>query len=197
VRRPPRRMILVAIGALAVTGILALGVVHVATYALVGKLVFERPSDLPPGDVVVVLASGARPRGPSDAAVERLNTALELLRSGYSDKVLLSGQSFEVEAMRRFLTDRGVAAAAITMDGESERTFDTCDRLKNVYGLGPVVLVSQAEHVARAVFTCRELGVPAVGLVAPAFDGAAFWVYRAHELAALPLAWWEIYARPR
>jgi vancomycin permeability regulator SanA len=190
-------MILVVVGALALSGVLAVGLVHVATYALVGKLVFDRPSDLPPGDVIVVLASGARPRGPSDAAVGRLNTALELLRSGYSDRVLLSGQSFEVESMRRFLTDRGVATAAITLDEESVRTFDTCDRLKNVYGIGPVVLVSQAEHVARAVFTCRELGVPAVGLVAPAFGGTAFWLYRAHEIAALPLAWWEIYARPR
>jgi vancomycin permeability regulator SanA len=196
-RHPVRRMILVAIGALAVSGIVALGVIHMTTYALVGKLVFDRPSDLPPGEVIVVLASGAQRRGPSDAAVERLNTALALLRSGYSDRVLLSGQYFEVDAMRRFLTDRGVAAASITMDEGSERTFDTCDRLKSVYGLGAVVLVSQAEHVARAVFTCRELGVPAVGLVAPPFGGAAFWVYRAHEVAALPLAWWEIYARPR
>jgi vancomycin permeability regulator SanA len=60
-----------------------------------------------------------------------------------------------------------------------------------------VVLVSQAEHVIRAVFTCRELGVRAVGLVAPAFDGTAFWLYRAHEVAALPLAWWEVYVRSR
>jgi vancomycin permeability regulator SanA len=190
-------MILVIIGAVAVCGILAIGFVHLATNVLVGKLVFERAGDLPPGDLVVVLASGARPRGPSDAAVGRLNTALALLRSGYSDRVLLSGQPFEVEAMRRFLADRGVATAAIMIDDGSDRTFDTCDRLKTFYGLGSVVLVSQAEHVARAVFTCRELGVPAVGLVAPAFDGAAFWAYRAHELAALPLAWWEIYARPR
>jgi vancomycin permeability regulator SanA len=189
-------MILMTLGAIALSGIIAVAFVHVATYAMVGKLVFDRASDVPRSDLIVVLASGAQPRGPSDAAVERLNVALEVLRSGNTDRVMVSGQPFEVNAMRRFLVDRGVASAMITTDDGSDRTFDTCERLRKD-GLRAVVLVSQAEHVARAVFTCRGLGVTAVGLVAPAFDGPAFWLYRAHELAALPLAWWDVYARPR
>ena len=189
-------MILMTLGAIAVSGIFAVVFVHVATYAMVGKLVFDRANDLPPSDVIVVLASGAQRRGPSEAATLRLNVALEVLRSGTVNRVIVSGQPFEVDAMRRFLTDRGVAPSMIGIDDGSDRTFDTCDRLRKD-GPGAVVLVSQAEHVARAVFTCRVLGVAAVGVVAPAFDGPPFWWYRAHELAALPLAWWDVYARPR
>jgi len=190
-------MALLAVGGLAVVAAASLAFVHVATHALVSELVFERASDVPPRHVVVVLASGARPTRPSDAAVGRLTAALDLLRRGTADHVLLSGQSFEVDAMRRFLTDRGVPPSAIIVDSGSDRTLDTCDRLKTVYGLSSVVLVSQAEHVVRAVFTCREVGVPAIGLIAPAFEGLAFWRYQAHELAALPLAWWDISVRPR
>ena len=195
-RRVVRSAVLV-VGGLALAAATSLTIVHVATHVLVNELVFERASEVPPRQVAVVLASGARPSRPSDAAIERLTAALDLMTRGGADKVLLSGQTFEVEAMRRFLAERGVPPSKIVVDTGSDRTLDTCDRLRTVYGLSSVVLVSQAEHVVRAVVTCRQIGVPAIGFVAPNFQGMAFWRDRAHELAALPLAWWDVSVRAR
>jgi vancomycin permeability regulator SanA len=55
-----------------------------------------------------------------------------------------------------------------------------------------VTIVSQAEHLTRAVYTCEKLGLDAIGVVAPDFPGPALWTYRFRERAAVLLAWWEV-----
>jgi vancomycin permeability regulator SanA len=53
------------------------------------------------------------------------------------------------------------------------------------------LVVSQADHAARATFTCRRLGVDADGVAAPEFTGDRLIVYWIRERFALVLAWLE------
>jgi vancomycin permeability regulator SanA len=162
------------------------------TYARVGKDLYSDPRAIPPTDFVMVLASGASRTRPSEAATLRLDATLILLHASGPRTVLLSGQPFEVDAMQRYLLDRGVKSDSIMVDDGSTRTAESCDRAKRVFGAHSVTVVSQAEHVARAVYTCELLGLDANALIAQDFGGTPFLTYRLHELVALPLAWWEL-----
>ena len=55
-------------------------------------------------------------------------------------------------------------------------------------------MISQTEHLTRAVYTCDKLGLDAIGVIAPDFPGPALWTYRLRERAAVLLAWWEVNA---
>jgi vancomycin permeability regulator SanA len=71
---------------------------------------------------------------------------------------------------------RGVPGSAITRDYAGFDTYDTCIRARDVFGVTGAVVVTQDFHVSRAVFTCRELGIDAVGLAIPD------WSFREDEL---------------
>jgi len=55
-----------------------------------------------------------------------------------------------------------------------------------------VTVISQAEHLTRAVYLCDKLVLDAIGAVAPDFSGPGLWTYRLRERAAVVLGWWEV-----
>jgi vancomycin permeability regulator SanA len=55
-----------------------------------------------------------------------------------------------------------------------------------------LIIVSQELHMARAVYTCRRLGIDADGVVAPEFTGERVLVYQIRERFALVFAWLEV-----
>ena len=57
-------------------------------------------------------------------------------------------------------------AADIQPDYAGRRTYDTCYRARSIFQLESAVLVTQDFHLPRALFTCRSLGVQAVGVTA-------------------------------
>ena len=65
-------------------------------------------------------------------------------------------------------------------------TYDTCVRARDVFGVHELLLVSQEYHLARAVATCRAVGVDAVGVSDTSVQGISnFWAYgTAREYAA-------------
>ena len=46
--------------------------------------------------------------------------------------------------------------------------------------------------MARAVYTCRRLGIDADGVVAPEFTGDRLLIYQLRERLALVFAWFEV-----
>jgi SanA protein len=68
--------------------------------------------------------------------------------------------------MMDYAISRGVPAEDVQPDYAGRRTYDTCYRAKAVFQLDSAVLVTQAFHLPRALFTCRNLGVEAVGVSA-------------------------------
>jgi vancomycin permeability regulator SanA len=131
---------------------------------------------------------------PSPALVNRLDTSIQLYRAGKVQALLMSGGNgnLETSAMRRYALAAGVPDDAIKLDDGGVRTLSSCQRARDVFHATKVTVISQAEHLTRAVYICDKLGLDAIGVVAPDFPGPALWTYRLRERAAVLLAWWEV-----
>ena len=133
-------------------------------------------ADVPSRAVAIVLGAGIRRDGTlSPFLSDRVGAAVALYRTGKVRHLLMSGDNGrhdydEVSAMRRAAVERGVPAHAVTLDYAGFSTYDSCYRAKAVFGVTGAVVVTQAYHLRRAVYTCRELGVDAVGLGLPDWD---------------------------
>ena len=156
---------------------------------------YRSAADAPPRDVVLVPGAEVYPDGrPSPALASRLDVAAALYRAGTVRTVLMSGGqgTFEVDAMTAYAVRAGVAPNAIVRDPNGERTYDSCVNARERFGARSLAIVSQEDHVARAVYTCRRLGLDAIGVTAEDFTGDRYLVYRLREPFALLLAWWQV-----
>jgi vancomycin permeability regulator SanA len=136
---------------------------------------------VPERPVAVVLGAGVFGNEPSPTLATRLDGAIELLRAGKVDHLLMTGDNSrpdydEVTAMRDYAIRRGVPGDAITRDYAGFDTYDSCIRARDVFGVRAAVVVTQDFHLAREVFTCRSVGIDAVGLAVPD------WAFRSERL---------------
>jgi SanA protein len=102
---------------------------------------------------------------------DRLETAVELYKSGKVDKLLLSGDHGqttydEVNAMLAYVRQRGVADEDAFTDHAGFSTYDTMYRARDVFEVRSALVVTQGFHLTRAVYTARVLGIDAVGVAA-------------------------------
>ncbi|GGT18093.1 SanA/YdcF family protein [Streptomyces kurssanovii] len=138
-------------------------------------------AEAPARDVAVVFGAGLWQGRPSPYLAHRLDTAAELYRTGKVKVVLVTGDNSRVEydepdAMRTYLTERGVPDDRIVSDYAGFDTWDSCVRAKEIFGVERALLVSQGFHIRRAVALCRSAGVEAYGVgVAEPHD--ATWYY--------------------
>lgn len=161
--------------------------------ALLGHLYADAAS-APTATVTLVLGAEVYADGrPSPALESRLDVAIELLRSGKTNVLLMSGGngSVEIDAMRAYVVAREVPSEIVIGDPAGERTISSCQSARAMFPGARVLIVSQADHVARATFTCRRLGIDADGVAAPEFTGDRLIVYWIRERFALVLAWLE------
>lgn len=160
---------------------------------LLGHL-YAGPADAPHAPITLVLGAEVYPDGrPSPALASRLDVAIELLRSGKTNVLVMSGGNgmTEIEAMRAYAIARGVAADVIAGDTAGQRTMSSCLNVRENFPSLGVLVVSQADHAARATFICRRIGVEANGVAAPEFTGDRLIAYWVRERLALVLAWFE------
>jgi SanA protein len=148
------------------------------------------PSDAPPGPVAIVLGARVYSDGtPSPVLADRLDTGIELYRSGKVPKLLLTGDSDreehdEVEAMRTYVLERGVASEDIFLDRAGFSTFDSLYRARDVFLISEALVVTQDFHLPRAVYIARRLGLEAVGVSADRRPYAGMGFLRVREWAA-------------
>ncbi|WP_307717855.1 vancomycin high temperature exclusion protein [Streptomyces sp. V4I23] len=138
-------------------------------------------ADVPAQDVAVVFGAGLWNGRPTPYLAHRLDAAAELYRAGKVKVVLVTGDNSRVEydepdAMRTYLTERGVPDGRIVSDYAGFDTWDSCVRAKEIFGVERAVLVTQGFHIRRAVALCRSAGVESYGVgVAEPHD--ATWYY--------------------
>ncbi|MBI2928626.1 MAG: YdcF family protein [Verrucomicrobia bacterium] len=155
----------------------------------------ERPyarqtlTDLPAADALVVLGGWSQPSA-NDAfgldfqdSVDRLLTAVELMRQGKARALVLAGGGYpvngqaEAESVRiqQWLAAWRVAPAPIHRLGACRHTRDEAARAKALldqHGWRRVLLVTSAAHLKRAEAVFKKVGVPVVA-VACDFTGLA------------------------
>ncbi|MDP9101292.1 MAG: YdcF family protein [Actinomycetota bacterium] len=194
--RRPRRVAVVA--ATVVLGV-ALGPAVVVRAATWGDR-FADPGRTPARAVALVLGAGLLPDGtPSPYLRQRLDLATGLYRSRRVRAVLVTGDHGtsghdEPGAMKAYLVAQGVPAARVVEDHAGFTTYDSCYRARAVFGVRDAVVVSQDYHLPRAVFTCRQLGIDAVGLGGAEFGQhpADAFRYLPRELLASAKALWQL-----
>lgn len=149
----------------------------------------------------VVFGAGLwRDGSPTPVLRDRVATAAQLFFEGKVEKILMSGDNRFVDynepgAMHAYALQLGVPEEAIVLDYAGRRTYDTCYRAKAIFGLQEAILVTQSFHLPRALYTCRQLGLEAVGVPADLRNyprrSLAFWNLR--ELVATLTALWEVH----
>ena len=159
-------------------------------------------ADRVPGRRVAVVFGAAVYRGDvlSPMLRDRVETAAALYRAGKVQKVLMSGDNRfahynEPAAMIKHAVALGVPQEDLAPDYAGRRTYDTCYRARHIFGLEEAILITQAFHLPRAVYTCRALGVDAVGLVGDRqayLPSVQVW-YELREILATLIAWWEVH----
>ncbi len=133
---------------------------------------FDDVVSIPSQQVAIVFGAGIRNNQPSSALRERLDGAIRLYQAGKVQHLLMSGDNSqvnydEVSVMREYALAHGVPARAITRDYAGFSTYETCYRAKAIFDLEQAILVTQEYHLPRAIYTCRALGINAIGLSIP------------------------------
>jgi vancomycin permeability regulator SanA len=159
----------------------------------------EIPVEEPPR-VAIVFGAGVRENGePSHALEDRIITAAELYRAGRIRKILMSGDNRfenynEPAAMREQAIKRGVPAENVIADFAGRRTYDTCHRAKEIFGVERAILVTHEFHLNRAIYLCQAAGIDSIGMTADRrkYDDSTRrnWAWR--ETFAVIAAWFDV-----
>ncbi|WP_434091588.1 SanA/YdcF family protein [Streptomyces anulatus] len=158
-------------------------------------------AEAPAREVAVVFGAGLWNGRPTPYLAHRLDAAAELYRTGKVKVVLVTGDNSRVEydepdAMRTYLTGRGVPDERIVSDYAGFDSWDSCVRAKKIFGVDRAVLVSQGFHIHRAVTLCRSAGIDAYGVGVDERRDATWYYGGARELAASGKAALDALLRP-
>ena len=156
--------------------------------------------------IAIVFGAGLmRDGSPTAVLRDRVVTATRLYFDGKVEKLLMSGDNSEIfynepGAMKDYAISLGVPEEDIVLDYAGRRTYDTCYRARDIFGVREAILVTQGFHLPRALYTCNKLGVSAVGVPADLQRylrrARLFWGLR--ELPATVRAVWEVHvSRPQ
>jgi len=146
-------------------------------------------ADVPRTEVAVVFGAGLWDGEPSPYLAHRLDAAAKLYRAGRIEVVLVTGDNSredydEPDAMRAYLTRRGVPDARIVSDYAGFDTWDSCVRAKKIFGVDRAVLISQGFHIRRAVALCQAAGVESYGVGVDAKHDVTWYYGGAREVFA-------------
>ena len=129
---------------------------------------------VPPGDYdcILILGCGVLPNGEPTAMLnDRLLKGLELYEAEAAPKIIVSGdhgsvEYDEVNAMKSFLTDKGVPSEDIFMDHAGFSTYESIYRARDIFEADEIIIVTQEYHLYRALYLAQSLDLQAVGVSA-------------------------------
>ncbi|MBC9728286.1 vancomycin high temperature exclusion protein [Streptomyces sp. TRM68367] len=158
-------------------------------------------ADVPRTEVAVVFGAGLWDGEPSPYLAHRLDAAAELYRAGRIEVVLVTGDNSregydEPDAMRAYLTRRGVPDGRIVSDYAGFDTWDSCVRAKKIFGVDRAVLISQGFHIRRAVALCQEAGVSSYGVGVDEAHNATWYYGGVREILAAGKAALDVVFEP-
>lgn len=163
-------------GIFVAAGLLALLLCYIAVSFNSSGRTFDNVEDVPEHEYGLLLgtspftAGGAR----NFYFENRIKSAAELYKAGKIRKIIVSGGDYtrqggydEPRAMSDSLFARGVNYNAIIRDYEGIRTLYSIVKVKQIYMIDSVVLISQKYHNERAIAQADKYGLKAVGYNAP------------------------------
>lgn len=136
------------------------------------KLIVDVNSDgLSNMDCALVLGAGVWGDEPSPMLRDRLDVAIKLYNDKKVSKIIMSGDHTrnnydEVNIMKSYAINKGVASSDIFMDHAGISTYDSVYRAKYIFKLDKVIIVTQKYHLYRSLYIAEKLGLEAVGVEA-------------------------------
>lgn len=130
----------------------------------------EQASLLRDVDCIVVLGCKVYENGTPSAMLEdRLRRGVALYDLGAAPKLLMSGDHGrtnydEVDSMKQYAVDAGIASADVFMDHAGFSTYETMYRAKEIFGADKILIVTQEYHLYRALYVAEALGIEAYGV---------------------------------
>ncbi len=128
--------------------------------------------DIPAERAAIIFGAGLwRDGTPTPVLQDRIQAGAELYFAGKVEKLLMSGDNRFIDydeptAMKSYAIELGVPENDIVLDFAGRRTYDTCYRAKEIFGLDSAILVTQEFHLSRALYICDTLGVESTGISA-------------------------------
>ncbi|MCT7948569.1 YdcF family protein [Ancylothrix sp. C2] len=160
-------------GLLGVGAASSLILLNVYVMAITAKWRFTNIASVPVEEVAIIFGAGVWEDGtPSPMLAQRVQAGVDLYHQGKVKKLLMTGDNSsddynEVRAMQLYAEAQGVPAENIQLDYAGFSTYESCYRAGAVFGVKRAILITQRYHLPRAVYTCRSLGVEALGFGTP------------------------------
>ena len=170
-----KRILLICLVAAVILGVLAVALLlginswvksSVRDYILTE----EQAAQLTNMDCILVLGCKVGADGTLSHMLEdRLRQGVALYDLGAAPKLLMSGdhgtaEYDEVDAMKRYAVDAGIASQDVFMDHAGFSTYESVYRAKEVFQVRRVIIVTQEYHLYRALMVAREMGLEAYGV---------------------------------
>ncbi len=159
-----------------------------------GVPVYHTIGEVPEAPVAIVFGAGIG----SPVLRDRVQTAVDLYKSGKVRKILMTGDNShsdynEPNAMRSLAIASGVSNADIACDCAGFRTYDSLYRARNIFDVTQAVLVTQAFHQPRAIYIAKHLGMSVVGIDASRQSyGVEQCFFELREVVATEAAWLDV-----
>lgn len=133
-----------------------------------GDRITEDTRELVGAEVGLVFGTSSKLVGgtPNPFFQNRLKAAVELLKSGKVEKLLLSGSKDSVyynepAMMKEALLELGISEQQLILDDYGDRTLESLARMRDIYGIESCVMVTQQYHAYRCLFLADHLGISA------------------------------------
>lgn len=185
---------------LACVSFFLLGLSRVGLILTTQSKIFDLNS-IPSAQVALVPGAGITADGrPTLALRDRLDGAIDLYFAGKVQKILVSGDNSSIHynepgVMANYAVEQGVPEADVVIDYAGRRTYDTCYRAKEIFGLNSVIITTQNYHLPRMIFLCNQFGLKASGLAVKQSDYLRsryiFWNFR--EVFASVAAYLDVF----
>jgi vancomycin permeability regulator SanA len=153
---------------------------------------------VPTTTIALVFGAGVKKDGtPSDALRDRVLTGVDLYKAGKVKKLVMTGDNGsnrynEVVPMKKVATDAGVPAEDIILDYAGFRTYDSCYRARDIFGITSTIAVSQEFHLSRILYMCNTFGIKTVGMVADRHVYREILLMEGREFLARFKAWIQV-----
>lgn len=136
--------------------------------------IYTEASTIPVAETAIILGASVHSDGKlSPILKDRVDTALQLFKTGKVQNILISGDHRkddynEVSAMKNYLMQRGVPDIKIIADHSGIDTYDSMYRADIVFNVENAIVVTQQFHLPRTIFIAKNLDLEYKGLVATA-----------------------------
>ena len=126
-------------------------------------------SNLSDVDCIIILGAGIWGDKPSPMLEDRLQEGIKLYQNGISDKIIMSGdhgkkEYDEVNIMKNYAIEKGIPSENIFMDHAGFSTYESIYRAKDIFQAKKVVIVTQKDHLYRALYIANRLGLETYGV---------------------------------